>query len=249
MMRAACRFGIGACAVLALFAFIGAARAAEAAPEPTIERFEVSSIKAVRPLLVETLSAIRDGDVARAKQSFEAYDSAWNGIEVYINVRSKALYEVLELDLQAKITKALDASDPDLGQLGLDAQTMLAKYDEVIDLVSNAPALNEIYDDLARLRIVRTYLRDVNPALKAGNLAKARKSFEAFDDMWFDIEDFVRAQSLDAYVAIERGMLQIEEALMPEMPDIARVQTLVAGIMRQYNAVVTGVQKQARTAH
>jgi hypothetical protein len=67
--------------------------------------------------------------------------------------------------------------------------------------------------------------------------------------MWFDIEDFVRAQSLDAYIAIERGMLQIEEALMPEMPDIARVQTLVAGVMSQYNAVVTGVQRQARTAH
>ena len=153
------------------------------------------------------------------------------------------------MDLQAKIIKALDASSPDLAQLALDAQAMLAKYDEVIDLVTNAPPLNPIYDDLARLRIVRAHLREVNPALKAGNLAKARKSFEAFDDMWFDIEDFVRAQSLDAYIAIERGMLQIEEALMPEMPDIARVQTLVAGVMSQYNAVVTGVQRQARTAH
>jgi hypothetical protein len=36
---------------------------------------------------------------------------------------------------------------------------------------------------------------------------------------------------------------------MPEMPDIAQVQTLVAGVMRQYNAVVTDVQRQARTAH
>jgi hypothetical protein len=208
----------------------------------------VASIKAVRPLLVGTLSAIQQGDVARAKEIFDRYDSAWNGIEVYINARSKTLYEVLELDLQAKITKALNTSNPDLAQLAADAQAMLAKYDEVIDLVTNAPPLNPIYDDLARLRIVRAHLREVNPALKAGNLAKARKSFEAFDDMWFDIEDFVRAQSLDAYIAIERGMLQIEEALMPEMPDIARVQTLVAGVMSQYNAVVTEVQRQARTA-
>jgi len=249
MMRAVYRFGIRAFAVVAVAIYTGAAPAAETEAGPDTVRFEVTSIKAVRPILVGTLSAIRQGDVARAKEIFDAYDSAWNGIEVYINVRSKALYEVLELDLQTKITKALDAPSPDLAQLASDAQAMLAKYDEVIDLVTNAPPLNPIYDDLARLRIVRAHLREVNPALKTGNLAKARKSFEAFDDMWFDIEDFVRAQSLDAYIAIERGMLQIEEALMPEMPDIARVQTLVAGVMSQYNAVVTGVQRQARTAH
>jgi hypothetical protein len=236
-------------AMVAVATNTGAAPAAESEVGPDTVRFEVASIKAVRPLLVGTLSAIQQGDVARAKETFDAYDSAWNGIEVYINVRSKALYEVLELDLAAKITKALDALNADLSQLFSDAQAMLAKYDEVIDLVTNAPPLNPIYDDLARLRIVRAHLREVSPALKAGNLAKARRSFEAFDDMWFDIEDFVGAQSLDAYVAIERGMLQIEEALMPEMPDVARVQTLVAGVMSQYNAVVIEVQKQARTAH
>jgi hypothetical protein len=247
-MRGVREIWFGIIAMLVVASGPGLVPAAESESNPSLERFEVSSIKAVRPLLVETLSAIQAGDLARAKQTFEAYDSAWNGIEVYINVRSKAMYEVLELDLQAKITKALDAPNPDFAQLASDAQTMLAKYDEVIDLISNAPPLNEIYDDLARLRIVRTYLREVNPALKAGKLAKARKSFEAFDDMWFDIEDFVRAQSLDAYVAIERGMLQIEGALMPEMPDTARVMALVAAVMTQYNAVLTGVQRQARTA-
>jgi hypothetical protein len=235
-------------AIAIVATYTGAAAAVEAEATPNTERFEVSSIKGVRPLLVDTLGALQQGDLARARQVFETYDSAWNGIEVYVNVRSKALYEVLELDLQAKITKALGASTPDSAQLLSDTQAMLAKYDELIDLVSQAAPLDPIYDDLARLRIVRTHLREVTPALKAGNLAKARKSFEAFDDMWFDIEDFVRAQSLDAYVAIERGMLQIEEALVPEMPDIARVQTLVAGVMSQYNAIVTEVQRQARTA-
>jgi hypothetical protein len=92
-------------------------------------------------------------------------------------------------------------------------------------------------------------LRDVTPALKAGNLAKARKSFEAFEDGWFNIEDFVRAQSLDAYVAIEGGMVQIEQALlMSDQPDVAAVTGLVGGVMTQYNGVVTEVQKQARSA-
>ena len=104
-------------AMAAIAIYTGAAPAAETEAGPDTVRFEVASIKAVRPILVSTLSAIQQGDVARAREILDSYDSAWNGIEVYINVRSKALYEVLELDLQAKITKALDAPSPDLAKL------------------------------------------------------------------------------------------------------------------------------------
>lgn len=219
-----------------------------AEPGSSAERFEVTSIKAVRPILVDTFTAIQQGDVARARQAFEGYDSAWNGIEVYINTRSRALYQVLELDLQVKITKGLDAPRPDMAALLADTQMMLAKYEEAIDLVTKAAPLDPLYDDVARLRIVRGHLRDVNPALKAGNLAKAQKSFEAFEDMWFNVEDFVRAQSLDAYLAIERGMLQIEEVLLVEKPDVAKAMALVNAVMNSYNAVVTEVQRQARSS-
>ena len=157
------------------------------------------------------------------------------------------MYQILELDLQAKISKALDTPRPDMVSLLSDAKTMLAKYDEAIDIVAKAAPLNPIYDELARLRIVRAHLREVNPALKTGNMAKARKSFEAFNDQWFDIEDFVRAQSLDAYVTIERGMLAIEDALlMTEKPDVERVMALVTAVMNPYNTIVSEVQRQAR---
>ncbi len=240
MMQRVRRIGFGLFATLAV---IGSGGQAPAADD---ERFEVSSVKAARPLLVDTVTAIRQRNIPLAREAFEAYDSAWNGIEVYINVRSRAMYELLELNLQARITKALEAPAPDLDALLADAQTMLAKYDEAIDLVAKAAPLNELYDDVARLRIVRSNLREVNPALKAGNLAKARKSFEAFDDAWFNIEDFVRSRSLDAYVAIERGMVRIEEALMPDQPDLAQVMALVGGVMNEYNAVVAELQKEAR---
>ena len=68
---------------------------------------------------------------------------------------------------------------------------MLLKFDEAVSMFAKATPLNPLYDDVARLRIVRAHLREVTPALKAGNLAKARKSFEAFEDGWFNIEDFI----------------------------------------------------------
>src|SRR5262249_56810672 len=159
----------------------GQATTAAAQPNPSPERFEVSAVKAARPFLVDTIAAIQQGNVMQAKAAFEAYDSAWNGIEVYINVRSRTLYQILELELQAKIIKALDAPAPDMPGLISDVQAMIAKYDEAIDVVAKAPPLNPLYDELARLRIVRAYLREVNPALRAGSIAKPRRSFDNFN--------------------------------------------------------------------
>jgi len=217
------------------------------APAADEERFEISSIKAIRPTLVDTITALLQGDVARAKAAFEAYDSGWNGIEVYINTRNKDMYRLLELEFQPRIIKALDRFNPDIPELLTDVQAMLVKFDEAVSMFGNAAPLNPLYDDVARLRIVRAHLREVTPALKATDIAKARKSFEAFEDTWFNIEDFVRARSLDAYVAIETGMVQIEQALLiPDKPDIAAVTALVSGVMSQYNAVVAEVHKEAR---
>ena len=65
----------------------------------TPDRFEVASLKAVRPTLVNTIAALQKKDIGAAKAAFEAYDSAWNGIEVYINTRNPELYKELELNL------------------------------------------------------------------------------------------------------------------------------------------------------
>jgi len=237
--------GFGLLTALAVLGPTGPAGAAETAKPG--ERFEITSVKAVRPTLVDTIAALQRRDVAGAKVAFQAYDSLWNGIEVYINTRSKDMYGALEQVLQAKIEKALNAPNPDASALLADAQAMLVKYDEAIDMVAKAAPLNPLYDDIARLRIVRAHLREVVPALKAGNFDKARKSFAAFDNTWDSIEDMIKARSADDYVAIEKGMIEIEKALMPEKPDVAEVTALVNGVMAKYNASLAEVVKEARS--
>jgi hypothetical protein len=241
MMQRERRARSGTLAILFLLACLNQVQAADE------ERFEISSIKAIRPTLVDTISALQERDVARAKAAFDRYDSGWNGIEVYINTRSKDVYQLLELQFQPRITKALDGPNPDIPAVLAETQAMLAKFDEAVSEFSKAAPLNPLYDDVARLRIVRAHLREVPPALKAGNVAQARKSFEAFEDAWFNIEDFVRGRSLDAYVVIETGMVEIERALLdPEKPDLGAVAGLVSSVMSQYNAVVSDLQKEAR---
>jgi hypothetical protein len=239
MMQRVRHICFGLVTTLAIVGFAGQAVAAQ-------ERFEVTSIKAVRPTLVDLVAALQQKNVAKAKAAIQAYDSAWNGVEVYINVRSKDTYNLLELDLQARITKELGTPSPDMAKLLADSQLLLAKYDDAIKMVADAQPLNAGYDDVARLRIVRAPLRDVVPDLKDGKIAEARKSYEAFDSKWDSIEDLVKARSEDGYVAIEKAMIQIEQALMPDKPDVAQVTALVTAVNTPYNAAVAEVAKEAR---
>ena len=221
--------------------------AISAGPARAADRFEVTSIKAVRPTLVNTVNALQKGNARGAKEAFGEYDSAWNGIEVYINTRSPEMYNALEREMQAKLTAGLSEATPNVTDLLPLAKAMLAKFDEAIAMVATAAPLNPLFDDVARLRIVRAHLREVNPALKAGDLAKARKSYAQFDRKWDSIENLVKGRDIKAYNTIEEGMTNVGLALKPAMPDVAKAQTLVSGVMDEYNKIVAEVTKEART--
>ncbi|HEU5255003.1 MAG TPA: hypothetical protein VFU28_03375 [Vicinamibacterales bacterium] len=211
-------------------------------------RFEVTSLRGVRPILVKTISDLEKKDVAAAKADMENYDSAWNGVEVYVNTRSMDLYNEIEHHYQTAVTDALNKPNPDATAILADARAMLAKYDEMLALVEKSPPLNRLYDDVARLRIERAHLREVTPALKAGNVAKAKKSFEAFNDNWDNIEDLVKVRSRESYDTIEKGMVTIERQLMPAKPDVDAVTASANEVMTEYNKVVAQITREARDA-
>jgi hypothetical protein len=241
MSLGGCLRQLGLC-MLAVLAIAAHARHAGAVD---MERFEVIKVKAARPALVETVAALEKGDVSGARAAFAAYDSLWNGIEVYIGARSKALEETLDEMYQPRIEKALSAPNPDTAAVLTDAKAMLAKYDETIDLVEKAPPLNSLYDDVARMRIVRAHLREAVLALRDGDVEKARKSFAAFHDAWGSVEDMVRAHSVDDLAAIEKGMIEIKQLL--EKPDVAGATALARDVMTKYNATHAALLKEARS--
>jgi tetratricopeptide (TPR) repeat protein len=212
------------------------------------ERFEVASIKAVRPTLVGTVDALKKGNVAKAKESFEAYDTAWNGIEVYINTRDREMYNELEKNYQTKIEEGLTAPKPDVAAVLANAQAMLVKFDQAIAMIEKAAPLNPLYDDVARIRTARSPLRNIAPALKEGDVARARKALAAFRGNWPRIRDFVKMRSSEAYDAVEKGLPELDAALKSSQPDAEQVTALVNGMMGKINAVVFQLTNEARKA-
>ena len=237
---------IVACGMLAIVATRMISAQAPVAPNGSERRFEVTSIKGVRPTLVNTIDALKRGDVAKAKEAFEAYDTAWNGIEVYINTRDRNVYNELEKNYQSKIEEGLRAPKPDIAGLLSDAQAMLAAFDKAIAMVEQADPLNPLYDDIARVRIARSPLRNINPAMKEGDIPRAQKSFAAFRANWPAVRDFVKMRSADAYDAVEKGISDLDAALKSPQPSADQVSGLVNGMMGKINAVVFQLTTEAR---
>ena len=214
----------------------------------TSERFEVSSIKAVRPTLGRTISALQKQDIAGAKAAFDAYDRAWNGIEVYINFRSIDMYNLIEHTYQDRITKALNEPNPNIPAITADAQMMLAKFDEAVSMVEKAPPISPLFDDVARLRIARVNLLPVIPALKAGDFAKAREGVSGFRRSWTNVEGLIKARSQDARDAIEKALVDIDAALKQDKPNADQVSTMVSAVNLKYNTVLGEINREARAA-
>src|SRR5262249_38820382 len=119
----------------------------------------------------------------------------------------------LEKNYQTKIEEGLKADKPDIAAVLANAQAMLAKFNQAIATIEKAAPLNPLYDDIARVRTARSPLRKVVPALKEGDVARARKALAAFRANWPRIREFVRMRSVEAYDAVEKGLPELDAAL------------------------------------
>jgi uncharacterized cupredoxin-like copper-binding protein len=224
-----------------------AAPAAAAAPAASGERKEVGLVKAVRPNLVNTIDALKKGDLAGAKKAFAEYDAAWNGIEVYVNYRSPQLYADLETDLQAKIQKALDDPASKAEDITPLVEQELAKWDEAVKLVSSGPEISPLFDDIAALRMLRAAtIRRATPLLTAGDAATAAPLLQNFINSWADIEDLIHARSVDAYSQTEAAMAAVNTALQKANPDAKELTPLVARLTNRFNYGLSFINGAAR---
>src|SRR6476660_2995935 len=144
-------------------------------------RFEVTSLREVRPTITKLIADLQKKDQAAAKADIEAFDAAWIGVEVYVNTRNMDMYNDIEHNWEAKLTKELGEPNADLAGAVSDAQALLKAYDGMLDYVAKAAPLNAKFDDVARLRIERSHLRAAQTFLNEGKVATAKQAWTACD--------------------------------------------------------------------
>ena len=225
-----------------------ATAALPAAPAMTSGRKEAQLVAGPRRRLEETMSALQAGDIAAARAAFDAYDAEWNGIEVYVNFRSRALYGEIEGHYQSDIADALAAPGADPAAIVPPLREMVAQYDQAIQLSDSGPALSPLFDDVATLRMVRAPLRTVGPALKAGNISRATTAFGAFKSRWPDARVLIRARSEDAERETDVAVAAANDALSASSVNAADAAARVDKLLDRYNFGLNLLNAAARNA-
>jgi hypothetical protein len=150
--------------------------AAQASPE-------ADRVAAVRPTIDALTAALAAGDLQASKDALEQYDALWNGIEVYVNIRSLSMYLKLEADLQGDLEDGLGGdTPPDFAALKAKSVELAARFDDAIALSKAGPALDSLVDDVTTLRMIRAGLRLATSALSDGDTAKAKEQFAKFKE-------------------------------------------------------------------
>jgi hypothetical protein len=167
--------------VAAIAATTTAAPTTTEAPAPKSP--EADLVAEVRPTIDVLTAALAKGDLQASKDALEQYDAMWNGVEVYVNIRSLSMYLKLEADLQGDLEDGITGdAPPDFAALKAKSEELGARYDDAIKLSQNGAPLNPLVDDVTTLRIIRRGLRLATSALTDGDVAKAKDQFAKFTD-------------------------------------------------------------------
>jgi len=232
-----------------------AAPATTAAAAQTTEAAQASSspeaelVAAVRPTIDPLIAALGAGDLEASKEALETYDAGWNGIEVYVNMRSLSLYLKLEADLQVGIEDGLAADAPDFPKLKAMAEELAARFDDAVELSEHGVPLHPLVDDVTTLRIIRADLRLASAALEDGNVDKAKEHYmkfkEAFDST---AEAMLGQRDLDNEAETEEAVDAAAEAFGNPATSAEDLSKLVAKVTSTYNFGVSLWNAAARNA-
>ncbi len=225
---------------------VAAATTAAPAPESTSEAALVAT---ARPKIDDLTAALAAADLEASEAALEAYDAAWNGIEVYVNVRSLSTYLKLEADLQVAIEEGLASDAPDFAALKAASEELALRYDDAIVLSEQGPPLHPLFDDLATLRIIRADLRITTAALEDGNVEKAKEHFATFKEGFESTaEPMLALRDFDNEVATEEAVDAAAEGFANASTSAEDLAKLVASVTSNYNYGVSLWNAAARNA-
>ena len=219
-----------------------------AAASASANPIEVDHVKSAKPKVDALVAALKKNDLPASLAAYEQYDALWNGVEVYVNFRSRELYGALETDLQAKIADGLAAKTPNLAAVVPNAEALARRYDEAIALVQKGPALSPLFDDLATLRLVRSDLRIVTAAVGANDLAKAKASFATFQSNFAKADPLIKQRSTTAAADVADALAKADAAFKAPGATADSVKPLVAALTDRYNFGVNLLNAAARNA-
>jgi hypothetical protein len=237
-------------AIALVFAACSGPGGAAVAPSPSAAnaRMEVQVVSAVRPTIDALTAALRSGNQAASVDALEAYDKLWNGVEVYVNVRSKPTYDELEGHLQHAIDEGLAAEKPDYAALTAFSEQLAKAFDGAIAMVTAGAPLSPLFDDVTRLRMIRSDLRITTAAVAAGDVAKAKSHWTAFKSGLGTAADLIKVRTAGTADELAQAVAAVDAAFADSAAKADALKPLVAAVTSRYNFGVSLWNAAARNS-
>ncbi len=185
------------------------------------------------------LAAAQTGDLATAKQQYDAYENTWFDIEDGVRTKSRDSYRGIE-KYMADVSHALSATPPNRDQV----VTALSDLDrEQKAFVNGQPPTSPASSTVPAAVPAGTkptiaseldLLQQAQAALSGQDYATATSLLQSFDSGWLDVEGEVKTRSADDYRQTENDMALATTLAGQRSPDAAAVVSRVSARLAPY---------------
>ncbi|MFS0556720.1 FTR1 family protein [Brevibacillus sp. 179-C8.2 HS] len=173
-------------------------------------------IAALLPLLQNSMTAIKEGDLAKAKQSYNSFVTGWYKAEGLVRAENTAVYGDMEIKISsARI--ALNTEPPDPAKSAEKVQALLTAVEnylagKTVQTIANSSSEQSPISSLLAL------LTSVEADIANQDATTASSKMDTFIATWPSVEGVVMTKSPATYSSIEAKMVTVPTLILSNPP-------------------------------
>lgn len=174
-------------------------------------------IAALLPLLQNSMTAITEGDLPKAKQSYNSFVTGWYKAEGLVRAENAAIYGDMEIKISsARI--ALNTEPPDPKKSAEKVQALITTVDNYLSGKAGQQAATNASTEQPSISSLLELLASVETDIANQDATAASDKMETFITAWPSVEGVVMTKSQATYSSIEAKMVAIPTLILSNPP-------------------------------
>ncbi|WP_327950416.1 FTR1 family protein [Brevibacillus fortis] len=174
-------------------------------------------IAALLPLLQNSMTAITEGDLAKAKQLYNSFVTGWYKAEGLVRAENTAVYGDMEIKISgARI--ALNTEPPDPKKSAEKVQALITAVDNYLSGKVVQQAAANPSSEQPSISSLLTLLASVETDIANQDATAASGKMETFITSWPSVEGVVMTKSPATYSSIEAKMVSVPTLILSNPP-------------------------------
>ncbi|MGG4441792.1 FTR1 family iron permease [Brevibacillus fortis] len=195
-------------------------------------------IAALLPLLQNSMTAITEGDLTKAKQLFNSFVTGWYKAEGLVRAENTAVYGDMEIKISgARI--ALNTEPPNPKKSAEKVQALITAVDNYLSGKVVQQAAANPSSEQPSISSLLTLLASVETDIANQDATAASGKMETFITSWPSVEGVVMTKSPATYSSIEAKMVSVPTLILSNPPQWEKATAHLAEMKAELAPFVT----------